>query len=402
MRYKELRSALLFACALAITACDDADTAGAGGEGASGATASRTSTAANASSTASAASTTAAGTTTGCGEPTGGPGVVIDCVSGTVAHGQSITIVGSGFGTKSPAAPITFNDFEAGSSGAVLDEPGWEVWSVPAGNDPSYSTAQTRGAAGESQSAFQNFVGAYGSSMSLHGLSGLDDLYFHGYYYAAPSGAPTRNTKLLFLSGPDAWGFPEIRFFDMYYPDSAEGNGHNQFGNCTGGYDGLDDDDNWHSGSIYPNEWVRMEAYAHFGTAGQRDGSVWLQRRTETMVDRGPDSPEAVLRSDGCDYEQLLVWSYHADDEGSPTPGLELYWDEIYVDNTQARVELGNASTWTSSTHFEIQLPTAWEESTVTVTVRRGTFAPSSTAYVYLVNRDGTFNEQGFPVTIGE
>ncbi len=65
---------------------------------------------------------------------------------------------------------------------------------------------------------------------------------------------------------------------------------------------------------------------------------------------------------------------------------------------------IGNASTYASSTHFEMQPPTAWSDSSVTVTVNQGSFADGSTAYLYLIDANGnvsagnqiTFGSSGF------
>ena len=37
------------------------------------------------------------------------------------------------------------------------------------------------------------------------------------------------------------------------------------------------------------------------------------------------------------------------------SPGLTSYFSEVYIDNTQARVEIGNASNWDACTHREIK-----------------------------------------------
>jgi hypothetical protein len=107
----------------------------------------------------------------------------------------------------------------------------------------------------------------------------------------------------------------------------------------------------------------------------------------------------ALLQYDECDYDRLHVWSYFANDEGVPTPGLELYWDEIYVDRTQARVEIGNAATWSASSHLELQIPSAWSDDAIRFEVKRGAFEVGGQAFVYVVDADGNVNEAGLAVT---
>ena len=43
----------------------------------------------------------------------------ISGVSGTLSSGQTVTISGSGFGTKPQAAPLLWDDFEQGTAGGL-------------------------------------------------------------------------------------------------------------------------------------------------------------------------------------------------------------------------------------------------------------------------------------------
>jgi hypothetical protein len=77
------------------------------------------------------------------------------------------------------------------------------------------------------------------------------------------------------------------------------------------------------------------------------------------------------------------------------------YYSDIYVDNTWARVELGNANTYGGCTLREVQIPTAWNASSLTVQVNQGSFTDGQTAYLYVVNANGQVNASGFPVIVG-
>jgi hypothetical protein len=79
---------------------------------------------------------------------------------------------------------------------------------------------------------------------------------------------------------------------------------------------------------------------------------------------------------------------------------IEFWLDDLYVDCTAARVEVGNAATWAACTHREIQPWTAWADGSVTVTVNHGTL-PHGTQYLYAVKPDGTpFDANGQPVVL--
>lgn len=84
----------------------------------------------------------------------------------------------------------------------------------------------------------------------------------------------------------------------------------------------------------------------------------------------------------------------------TPSGDAYTYWDDVYLDNTQARVELGNAPTYSACNHREIQIPTAWSPTTVSIRFNQGTFQTGQTAYLFVVTADGA-ESPGFQVTIG-
>jgi hypothetical protein len=78
------------------------------------------------------------------------------------------------------------------------------------------------------------------------------------------------------------------------------------------------------------------------------------------------------------------------------------WWDDLYVDDTWARVIVGDASTLAASTHREIQIPSAWATGEVTVAVNRGSFAADASAYLYVVDSTGAVNSSGYAITFGD
>jgi len=64
-------------------------------------------------------------------------------VTPTAVHGQTITITGTGFGTKTQAAPLKFDNFEGGTLGANIAN-GWALVSYDPLYHPIYSNTQLR------------------------------------------------------------------------------------------------------------------------------------------------------------------------------------------------------------------------------------------------------------------
>lgn len=72
--------------------------------------------------------------------------------------------------------------------------------------------------------------------------------------------------------------------------------------------------------------------------------------------------------------------------------------DDHYVDFTQARIELGNAATFSKATHREIQKPLFWNNSQIEFSPNTGAFKEDESIYLFIVNADGSVNERGFPL----
>ena len=68
------------------------------------------------------------------------------------------------------------------------------------------------------------------------------------------------------------------------------------------------------------------------------------------------------------------------------------YWayDDVYVDATQARVEICNTATWATRTHCEIQIPVTWSSSSIGIKVNPGSFVSLANQYLYVVDSSGS------------
>lgn len=80
------------------------------------------------------------------------------------------------------------------------------------------------------------------------------------------------------------------------------------------------------------------------------------------------------------------------------------YWDlsEIYVDTTMSRACIGDASSWSSVSHYEMLIPTAWSNTQITATVNNGSFITDDSVWIYVFNRNGDPDPTGYSATIGE
>lgn len=100
-------------------------------------------------------------------------------------------------------------------------------------------------------------------------------------------------------------------------------------------------------------------------------------------------------------WDNIVAWGYDPPNPAAINVDGRLLFGELYVDNTLARVIIGDASTWAKVRHWEIQPATAWADGEITITLNQGSFVSSASAWLYIVNSDGLYNSQGYPLIIG-
>jgi hypothetical protein len=145
--------------------------------------------------------------------------------------------------------------------------------------------------------------------------------------------------------------------------------------------------------SIPLDSWVRDEYWYVIGSAGVANGTVqtWRNQKLESnfvgnRMTRGS--------SDGPSVRDVYL-PYFA--QGA---AVDIHVDNVYIDNTRARVELCTTATLTSG-RCDIQIPSAWSDSSVTISINQGNFAAGSTGYLYVIDASGTANATGLPVRVG-
>lgn len=311
----------------------------------------------------------------------------VSSVSGSVTHGESITISGTDFGTHADYGGskdylcALYDDWEDGNhttSSGYWDsgnQSGVAVISSNGRTNSSYHARQARGsgqngALGHSGDGTQEtlYLAAWRYFDDFTTLTDTNCKSWRVYH------EPGENTNwLLSISGATGWQSGNYQW-------NTECNGG---GDRTGSF-GADFNDNW---AFY-----------------------------EILIDEANDSVKVWFNGDINSDESFSVWCsgvYAPDfiyfDAFSHESGTQYtYTDDAYISYTQARVMIGNQSTWTElrdgdgNESMELQIPTAWSTTSITVDVNQGAFADSSTNYVYVVKSDGTTNSSGYAVTFGQ
>ena len=170
-----------------------------------------------------------------------------------------------------------------------------------------------------------------------------------------------------------------------------------------------------------PGTWVRMSNYYKQNTDGtgafQQSQIPWVWRSGDPTY----NSTGEMMRLD-CSgnigalqpWDTVGINAYARYDAGAPSV---FQWDDVYVaigSGARARVEIMSARTWGDRAHrldmnATLCTPTSWSATSVTCTVRQGSFANGQTAYLFVVDAAGNVSDQdpaaagaqGFSVQIG-
>lgn len=328
----------------------------------------------------------------------------ISGVSGTVAQGQSITITGAGFGIKSTPAPIMWDDFENGVSGGDLSEYG--SWDYTFGYHNKYSNVNNRP----------------GSTLSMrHDLTVTKDPSFNAYECNARYNVSGSFPKVFYsywmwfqwgeCNGQIKWGiriadfdasthlWSEPRFDGCVYPGTG-GACSNSGAYFQGNSGYLDSRTCFGSENAFTDgAWVQIEVQALQSTPSTSDGSLecWMSKPTGFV--KVVNQSAIVMRSSEAEWDATGIYTWiDSDDAGDQNT---ICYDDIYIDNSWARVVIGDAPTYDNCTRREIQIPSAWSNTSITASVNQGAFGDSDTAYLYVVDDDGVASS-GYEITLGE
>lgn len=340
---------------------------------------------------------------------------VVQGISGSVLNSATLTIVGTGFGSKPVAAPLAYDSFDSypadtflgdllrqGSRYGYLGRPSTDLYRSSVVTSPAGRTGK--------------------SARVINFPSATDPLrYQRQVLYSADSLLSTSRYFTIdawLYTDPDAWsgsaGYQFKSFGLSHDPDwSDQTPGFiTCFWNYTSGAPNFPGgmlehwpsgalQDHWMKSGILDRTWIHLRCYVDAGSVGGsvtvRDGSLQLYNENTPIV-----NTPAKFYDDSVGARRMLSFYFGAY-VGSATTGgrMDAYWDDVYIDNSWARVEIGNASVYSSCTHREIQIPSAWTPSAVSCTVSQGSFANGQQAFLYVADATGTMNAQGYPITFG-
>ena len=330
----------------------------------------------------------------------------VTTVSGVVSDGSSITVSGTGFGATGPTIKV-FDNFEGGTNAAYINNAAAGNTSATIGEwEPCYdcdiyrSTYSTNYSKSGTKSARQNWTTDMqeGARYLVATWSQPITEVYLSYWVYLPSGMSTPDGGFSSPNWKMYW------FYEAPYPTNDYSSetiydppgGGLSFGCVNDCYTDRIGQDftpfDWSNG-----QWQRIEVYLKAGTS---NGAIqeWLTNASSART-------QAVNISGKTISTGTTGWdTFHIPGFARADTTTNTYYDDIYVATgagARARVEIGNEDSYAECTNLAVATPTSWGDTSITATVRQGSFDAEDSAYMYVVHADGSVNATGYPVTIG-
>ena len=148
---------------------------------------------------------------------------------------------------------------------------------------------------------------------------------------------------------------------------------------------------NWHRWDIYIKKASDSAAY---------DGILQIYIDNKLVYDFKKDTGIPYLNGKGFSNSNgdfagsIFIGSYFS----GASANTYVDYDDIYLDHTLARVEIGENPNWNECTHSEIQPPISWSQDSIKIKVNQGTFSQNGTAYFFVIDKSGTASD-GYAIT---
>jgi hypothetical protein len=323
-------------------------------------------------------------------------------VTGTVVDGQSITVLGTSFGPNGPNVRL-WENFDGGTLGNQLATnlaPIGEWSGIFSPQYTSYSNANV--ISGPLAARFD--ITTYNSATENHPVIYFqNDTAFDSFFIAYWSMLPAGNT----FPG-DGYGGANWKEVWVAKDDSVNdadlcvmGNGwtwYHWFGNDP--YHDTYDSPSWTFTKV-AGRWDRYAWWTKGSTSNDGATSISITNTNGTTTAWEKTGVQTLNTGDSGKRRQVYLNGYVR-----TTPNSYPTFDDVYLavgDYAQARVEIGDASTYAACTKLSVcttPLGTAgWSDTSITCTVRGGNLTAGN-AWVYVINADGT-RSAGYPVTYG-
>lgn len=328
--------------------------------------------------------------------------------SGSIQHGETMTIAGSGFGTKAQAAPVLWDFgneiYENGSLNTRHEDTAIGA-AVPEGNRSDLDVYSS--VTGLIFSA----TGLRHSRIARHYQSTGTENGFLKRPYAAESASASSPTEQWYLS----WR----QRFDQPVAHSSTATGAymgslktlrlgaqpnfrmtNRINACpTFFWSWQDGGSEVRSANACPHNRINQYSALQAGTKWYlHEIKIW--RRGDGLMG-GSEFWDLLygahwdVTNQQASFSENMSWTIEElGMDGTVDGGIVTTFGEVYFDNSTKRIAIGNASTWAACTEIELQRPIAWANNEISFAMNHGAFSLSG-KYLYWVETNSSGEDVG-------
>ncbi len=318
-------------------------------------------------------------------------------------NGGMISIDGSSFKTKENAEPLLWDDFENGVSGDLLANHSSYWHGYSGGNGAEFSNSNSYSG---NLSSFNhiNQSNNHGFKTNYFTFDGSEEVYISYQFRIEGTGNKAGVLKLSRITSDYSGEVSSVPHYNGP-GDTGIGTSASDVTNYLSMAHFNNGDFPVHNKRIgfglAPDVWQRYSTYKKLSTPGNNDGEIFYTRNNKVGW-----REYLLTRTQGFNFQlnsvTLGLMVANVRDDGN----FYLNIDDIYIDNTLARVEVCDESSWRyieeHGAHCEIQIPQTWNDTTVDINVNRGIFQAGESAYLYVVDEDGAVNENGYHFVFGD
>lgn len=345
-------------------------------------------------------------------------------ITSVTVYGATATINGSDFGTKEQAAPLSYLSGDDGEDGEPVVDSAY-IYQRP--DRYTISTSGQHSGSGCVKTLIKDWPdGAY--MYYDYGPEGSDQVYISFWAKLAVSGeyataGPCQIKWVSVRSVPVAGvspyaGYGYYPFFTVgeesnfsWYTFEANIGYNGEYGTYRSPYPcnlpclPVENWDTTYLGDrpVY-NQYFRVEWYGDRASAPNTADGTWITRIFQ------PGSPVRITHNrvgnatTHADTDE--IWRYAGfrneltNTSDAISEELEMLIDDLVIDNTRARVEIGDNAIFESCTHLEYQPAVTWSDTGITGPFNQGSFEAGDTVYFFVIDENG-IPSAGYPVTIG-
>ena len=344
-----------------------------------------------------------------------GAAPAITAISGTAADNQEITITGSGFGSNPLRQEFLGGQkIDALANGARIDQQGWANWSLMTPSTSTYPHVTTERGWSNGKSIAFDTRGTTEYKQTLFydtGSNGYATLYTNALIYLDHMdllpGSYLQWKMMRWYKVPDVLDHAQSLSGAYMANRIASSSFFGLFNSTTSGQQSFWMVSPSGGGPELPGRraWYRYETWVRMNSTPGVANGTFRFRVTNPVTGQvyNTNTWNNIMYNaagDSGNLRYLVLQNYfgNASDGGYAQDGngqAVAFWDDVYISQSEARVEVCDQSTYSQCVNKEIQLPTSWADGRITVRLNKGNKSQVG-AYLYVVDSTGAVNSQGY------